>query len=80
MITLYVDIPVHPRALAMTHSGRKLVLALFLAYGAACAQDEAARYYGTAHYAPRPMDEVEVLSTTPSRAFEVIADFHDPAP
>jgi hypothetical protein len=40
-----------------------------------CASDVANRYYGTAKYPPRNTNEVELLDRSPSRPFEVIADF-----
>ena len=40
-----------------------------------CAADEANRYYLSAHYPPKNVKDVEVLSSNPLRPFEVIADF-----
>jgi len=40
-----------------------------------CASDVANRYYGTAHYPPKPQAEVAILQSKPSRPFTVIADF-----
>ena len=52
----------------------KLALLLVLLM-AGCASDVANRYYGTAHYPPKPQSQVEILQRTPSRPFTVIADF-----
>jgi hypothetical protein len=49
------------------------VLGLILASG--CASDVANRYYSTTQYPPKNPREVQILSTTPNRPFEVIADF-----
>jgi hypothetical protein len=40
-----------------------------------CATDVANRYYGTERFAPKPVSEVEILRSKPSRDFIVIADF-----
>lgn len=42
---------------------------------AGCATDVANRYYSDTHYPPRPVGEVEVLTTEPPRAYTVLADF-----
>ena len=40
-----------------------------------CASDQAHRYYDTARYPPKVVQDVELLSEPPSRAHLVIADF-----
>lgn len=50
------------------------VLGISLLLGA-CATDVANRYYATERYAPRPTDEVEILTSEPNRPYVVIADF-----
>ena len=40
-----------------------------------CASDQASRYYGTAKYAPKDVDDVKILFEAPSRPYVVIADF-----
>lgn len=40
-----------------------------------CAYDVANRYYGKRTYAPKQPDEVEILRDTPTRPYDVIADF-----
>jgi hypothetical protein len=42
---------------------------------AGCATDVANRYYADVHYPARPVDEVELLKTAPSRPYTVLADF-----
>lgn len=42
---------------------------------AGCVSDEAHRYYATERFPARSEKEVEVLTTTPSRPYDVIADF-----
>jgi hypothetical protein len=48
---------------------------LFILVLSSCATDVANRYYATTNYPPKPPDQVEVLRQTPSRPYEVIADF-----
>ena len=40
-----------------------------------CASDVANRYYSAEKFPPRPVSEVELLSSRPSKEFVVIADF-----
>lgn len=40
-----------------------------------CATDVANRYYAAETYAPKPVEQVDLLRARPSREFEVIADF-----
>ena len=40
-----------------------------------CATDVANRYYADTKYPPRPVEQVELLHSRPSRPFVVIADF-----
>lgn len=42
---------------------------------AGCETDVANRYYSDVKYPARPVQEVEVLKTAPSRPYTVIADF-----
>jgi hypothetical protein len=46
---------------------------MLLAVG--CTSDVANRYYAGEKYAPKPIDQVEVLYKEPSRPYVVIADF-----
>jgi hypothetical protein len=55
----------------VTTCGPALVLLLV----AACASDEAARYYGEEKYAPKQPEDVELLTASPKRPHKVIADF-----
>ncbi len=41
----------------------------------ACATDVANRYYSSKQYPEKPPAQVQILSSNPSRPFEVIADF-----
>lgn len=40
-----------------------------------CVTDVANRYYADTKYPPRPVEQVELLTSRPSRPFVVIADF-----
>jgi hypothetical protein len=40
-----------------------------------CASDVANRYYSDIKYPARPLDQVDVFTNAPSRAYVVIADF-----
>jgi hypothetical protein len=52
-----------------------IVAVLASAFGiAGCKTDEAARYYGSERYPPRPPSEVQVFTSKPDRDFTVIAD------
>ena len=54
----------------------RLVLASLIMIGfSACATDVANRYYASTTYPPKDPEQVEVLRQTPSRPYEVIADF-----
>jgi hypothetical protein len=48
---------------------------LLLVAGASCSTDVANRYYGSAHYPRKAVDDVALLSAAPPRPYEVIADF-----
>jgi hypothetical protein len=54
-------------------TGRLALLICLMMIG--CASDVANRYYGAATYPPKSQSEVEILSTSPSRPYVVIADF-----
>ena len=40
-----------------------------------CVTDVASRYYANQQYAPKPVEQVELLRGRPSKPFDVIADF-----
>jgi hypothetical protein len=52
-----------------------LALALAAAFLSGCATDVANRYYSAKNYAAKDPSMVQMLSSKPSRPFEVIADF-----
>lgn len=55
-------------------SARITAIAVILGLNA-CATDVANRYYGTNRYAPRPVEQVQVLHSAPNQPYDVIADF-----
>jgi len=46
-----------------------------LVFVAGCVSDQAHRYYAAERYPPRDPESVDVLFKTPTRPYEVIADF-----
>ena len=50
-------------------------LALVALLLSSCATDVANRYYSAKQYAEKKPEQVQILSSNPSRPFEVIADF-----
>ena len=53
----------------------QLLILVFLLLISACASDIANRYYAAERYAPRPTDEVQLLTSEPTEPYIVIADF-----
>ena len=51
------------------------VCLLFSSLLVGCASDQASRYYLNERLASRPVDQVTILRSPPSRPYEVIADF-----
>ena len=54
---------------------RSLVCAVTIMLLGGCAYDVADRYYATGKYPAKPTDQVEILTSEPTRKYEVIADF-----
>jgi hypothetical protein len=54
---------------------RLQLLVLICLFSAGCATDVANRYYASTTYPPKNPQDVQILRTSPARAYEVLADF-----
>jgi hypothetical protein len=61
------------RKASMRNAVRALIIAIAVS-ATSCASDVANRYYGTEKFAPKRVEDVQLLSRAPDRAYDVIAD------